>query len=46
MGLVGCALSGAPTSGLWSMMNTDLAQWKTLQRGLLRRMYEQARLGA
>lgn len=46
MGLVGCALSGAPTSDLWSMMSNGLAQWKTLQRGLLRRMYEQARLGA
>jgi broad specificity phosphatase PhoE len=46
MGLVGCALSGAPTSDLWSMMKNGLAQWKTVQRGLLRRMFEQARLGA
>jgi broad specificity phosphatase PhoE len=46
MALVGCALSGVPNSDLWSMMKTGLSQWKTVNRGLLRRMSEQAKLGA
>jgi broad specificity phosphatase PhoE len=46
LGLVRCALGGVPASGLWSMMNGEIAQWKTIQKGLLRRSFERARLGA